>query len=48
MAQHLLFYQLLVIALVLLCLIIHVWWPDTPRATLQSPLKPDQAFPLNQ
>src|SRR5882672_8207267 len=42
MAQNLLFYQLLLIALVLICLIIHVWWPDTPRATLQRPLKPDK------
>jgi hypothetical protein len=42
MAQHLLFYQLLLIALVLLCLIIHVWWPDTPRATLHRLLNPDK------
>ena len=42
MAQNLLFYQLLLIALVLICLLIHVWWPDTPRATLHRPLKPDK------
>jgi transposase-like protein len=42
MAQHLLFYHLLLIALVLICLIIPVWWPDTSRATLHRPLKPDK------
>ena len=42
MAQNLLFYQLLLIVLVLICLLIHVWWPDTPRATLHRPLKPDK------
>ena len=42
MAQNLVFYQLLLIALVLICLIIHVWWPDAPRATLHRPLKPDK------
>ena len=42
MAQNLLFCQLLLIALVLICLLIHVWWPDTPRATLHRPLKPDK------
>jgi hypothetical protein len=29
MAPNLWFYQLLLAALVLLCLIIHVWWPET-------------------
>ena len=42
MAQNLLFYQLLLIALVLICLLIHVWWPATPRATVHRPLKPDK------
>ena len=42
MAPNLLFYQLLLVALVLICLLIHVWWPDPPRATPQTPLKPDK------
>jgi hypothetical protein len=37
---HLLFYQLLLLALVLLCLIMHVWWPDAPKAIPQTPRKP--------
>jgi hypothetical protein len=40
MALNLLFYQLLLISLVLICLIIHVWWPDDPRVTPQTPCKP--------
>jgi len=42
MAPNLLFYQLLLIALVLICLIIHVWWPDHPSAASQRPHKPDK------
>ncbi len=42
MAPNLLFYQLLVIALVLICLLIHVWWPHPPRAIPQMPHKPDK------
>ena len=42
MAQHLLFYQLLLIALVVICLLIHVRWLDTPSATLYRPLKLDK------
>ena len=42
MAQNLVFSQLLWIALVLLCLLIPAWWPDTPRATLQRPLQPEK------
>jgi transposase-like protein len=42
MALYLLFYQLLLVALVLICLLIHVWWPDDSRATPQSPRKPDK------
>jgi hypothetical protein len=42
MAQPLGSYQLLLIALVWICLIIHVWWPDTPRVTLHRPLKHDK------
>ena len=40
MVPHLLFYQLLLVALVLIYCLIHVWWPDDPTATLQTPLKP--------
>jgi len=39
MTPNPLFYQLLLTALVLVCLIIHVWWPDHPRPTPQTPLK---------
>ena len=37
MAPNQLFYQLLVVALVLICLLIHVGWPDKPRAMPQPP-----------
>ena len=40
MAPHLLFYQLLLVALVLVCLMVHVWWPDAPRAIPQTPRRP--------
>lgn len=40
MAPHLLFYQLRLVVLVLVCLIIHVWWPNAPRAIPQTPRKP--------
>ena len=40
MAPNLLFYQLLLVALVLICIMIHVWWPDRPSVTPQTPLKP--------
>lgn len=33
------FYQLLMAALVLVCLIIHIWWPDPLRA-IPPPVKP--------
>ena len=43
MAPHLLLYQLLLVTLVLMCLLVHVWWPDhltpTPRMSLK-PRKP--------
>ena len=42
MAPNLWLYQLLLAALVLLCLIIHVWWPDPLRATPPRPLTPDK------
>jgi IS1 family transposase len=37
-----LFYQLLLVSLVLLCIMIHVWWPDSSKATPARPSKPDQ------
>jgi hypothetical protein len=33
MAPNLLFYRLLLVALVLICLLTHVWWLDNTRAT---------------
>jgi transposase-like protein len=42
MVPNLPFYQLLLVALVLICLMIHVWWPDPPSATPQTPRKPGQ------
>src|SRR5262249_12365536 len=42
MAPNLLLYQLLLVALVLICLIIHVSWPDAPSVIPQTPRKPDQ------
>jgi hypothetical protein len=40
MVPNLLFYQLLLSTLVLICLMIHVWWPNNPRATPHKPRKP--------
>ena len=40
MTPNLLLYQLLVVALVLICFLIHVWWPDPRRPASQMPLKP--------
>jgi transposase-like protein/IS1 family transposase len=40
MTPHPWFYQLLLAALVLICLIVHVWWPDPRRPTSQRPLEP--------
>ena len=42
MAPNLLFYQLLLVALVLIFLMIHLWWPDHSRATPHRPFKPDK------
>ena len=42
MVPNVLFYQLLLVALVLSCLLIHVWWPDHPGPPPQSPLKPSK------
>jgi hypothetical protein len=40
MVPNLLFYQLLLSTLVLICLMIHVWWPNNPRVTPHKPRKP--------
>ncbi len=42
MTPNVLFYQLLQVALVLICLVIHVWWPDDKRATPSTPPKPNK------
>jgi hypothetical protein len=42
MVPDLLFSQLLLVALVLLCLILHVGWPAPPRTTPQTPVRPDK------
>ena len=42
MIPNLLFYQLLLISLVLICIMIHVWWPDSSKATPTRPYKPAQ------
>ena len=41
MAPNLWLYQILLVALVFICLVIHVWWPDPPRATSHRPRKSD-------
>jgi hypothetical protein len=41
MASNLLCYQLLLVALGLLCLLIHVGLPNAPSTTSTTPLKPD-------
>src|SRR5262245_22632297 len=40
MVPNLLFYQLLLSTLVLICLMIHVCWPNNTRASPHKPLKP--------
>jgi hypothetical protein len=40
MTPNMLFYQLLLAALVLICPIIHVWWPDPQRPASQRPIEP--------
>jgi hypothetical protein len=42
MVPNLLFYQLRLVTLVLLCLIIHAGWPDEPSPAPQTPLKSDK------
>jgi hypothetical protein len=34
--------NLLLVALVLICIMVHVWWPDHPTPTSRTPLKPDR------
>jgi transposase-like protein len=41
MVPHLLFYQLLLVALVLMGLLMYVWWPASPHPTPRTPRKPD-------
>jgi IS1 family transposase len=42
MVPNALFYQLLLVALVLMCLLIHVWWPAHPGPPPQLPLEPSK------
>ena len=42
MAPNLLLYQLLLVALVLICLLIHVEWPNNPSATSKTSCQPDK------
>jgi hypothetical protein len=42
LAPHLVDDQLLLVARVLICFIIHVWWPDAPSAIPQIPRKLDK------
>jgi len=42
MVPNLLFYQLLLVALVLICIMVHVWWPDPPTPTPRTSLKPSK------
>jgi hypothetical protein len=42
MVPNLLFYQLLLVALALICLIIHVCLPAAPPLMSKTPLKPDK------
>jgi hypothetical protein len=45
MVPHLLLYQLLLVALVLIYFLLSAWWPDEPPARLHTPLKPDTPRP---
>jgi hypothetical protein len=42
MVPNPLFYQLVLVALILICLLLHVWWPDNPPCVAKAPLKPDR------
>jgi hypothetical protein len=41
MTANPLFYQLLLVSLVLICIMIHVWWPNASKATPARSYKPD-------
>src|SRR5215475_9723969 len=41
MVPNVLFYQLFLVALVVICLLIHVWWRDAPSASPLTVLTPD-------
>src|SRR5215475_8107801 len=41
MVPNVLFYQLFLVALVVICLLIHVWWRDAPSASPPTVLTPD-------
>lgn len=43
MAPNLVLYQLLLVVLVLLCLVIHVEWPDNPGVNSKTFLQPDKS-----
>jgi IS1 family transposase len=43
MVPNLLFYQLLLVALVLIWILVHIWWPDRPNVTPQTPRKPGKS-----
>ena len=45
MVPSLLFYQLLLVALVLICLMLHVGWPAPLSTTPQTPVRPDKPRP---
>ena len=48
MVPHVVFYQLLVVALVVIYLLIRVWWPDAPSASPPRPARqihPDASAP---
>src|SRR5262245_38750867 len=36
------FYQLVLVARILICLRLHVWWADTPPCVAKAPLNPDR------
>ena len=42
MVPNPLFYQLVLVALILICLLLHVWWSDNPPCVAKAPLKPDR------
>jgi IS1 family transposase len=42
MVPNVLLYQLFVVALVLICIMVHVWWPDRPSVTPQTSRQPSK------